>query len=184
MKRAGSATVVAVAVVVVLTTCGMAAMWLQSGTARTHARVMDLRAVIELGESALGDAMSQVRATLASGHPTPDCKDDWRALMTGALAGGPLAEGRVVPARTRELLAKGDQEKATVGDVAVKIVAAWPAGTGADSSAAQLVLEAAVVVQGGAVNTRTKRTLRQRRIVHADGPTLVLVAEPLGTVLE
>lgn len=184
-SRCGSATMIAAAVVVVLALCGMATLRLASGTGRTHARVQDLRSVIELGDSALAEAMAQVRGSIA-GLRAANCPDDRRALLDRALSGGALVEGRVVPVLTRSTLATGDHAEAQIGAVAVRVVAAFPAHAATDGVpvVAQLVLEAAVTVSDSAVNTRAKLTVRQRRIVHRAGAVPVLVTEPLGTVLE
>src|SRR3954452_9441887 len=94
----------------------------RSSTTRTALRVTDVRSAFEVGESAIAEAVVELRANLESGQSTPDCADDWRKLLAQACLGrGAKPVGRkVVPRLTRSYFHTA-QLSSTVSDVTVDL---------------------------------------------------------------
>lgn len=197
----GAMIVLVMVVLLIMGMMSMSSSMQTSGTARTYRRVLDVRSALEIGESAIAEAVSAVRRSMDSG-PVAGVADNYRQTLLSALENdGPLFTGKtVVPAKTRQAFAG----LFPVGDVKVALVDIYLPRPQAGQSANDLdlpqgILEFTVEVGGAQKVMSVKRQIRQRRLfyVYADPSTLgpngelnpavalfTLHSHPLGTVID
>ena len=163
--------------------------------------VTDVRSAFECGDAALAEAVVVLRDNLDSGKASPECPDDWRALIAQAFANpGTMPAGRkIVPRRTRATFQLPNLSS-SVSDVTVELVDVVrpEAGPGGATPPLQGVLEMRVRVQVDRLTTSVRKTVRQRRSFYLSWPPglpgtgdpgaptaqFTLLANPLATVVE
>jgi hypothetical protein len=199
----GALLVLVMVVVLIMALRGFTSSFQTSGTGRTYRRVLDIRAAIEAGDSAIAEAVTSVRRSMDTGSTTAECADNWRSLLLSALENnGPLARGkRVTP---KESKAEYAGMGVSVSDVKVDVIDLFLPRPAAGQSPLELelpqgVLEIAVEVGGAQRIMNVKKTIRQRRTFYvwvdpatasprgdldASNPLFRLLSNPLGTVIE
>lgn len=188
-------------VLLMMIVIAFAAAFSRSSTSRTVLRVTDIRAAFECGDSALAEVVVILRDNLDSGKPSPECMNDWRAVIADAFA-HPDAKGpvhKIVPRRTRSTFQLPNLSS-TVGDVSVEIVDVMKPERGENGTQPppQGVIEMRVTVSVDRMMATVRKTVRQRRSFYLSWPAelpgtgdptspttqVTLLGNPLGTVVE
>jgi hypothetical protein len=195
----GAMIVLVIVIMLIMAMLGMTSHMQASGTSRTYRRVLDMRTAIEIGESAIGEAVTYVRQSMDTGQPG-QAGENWRQLLMSSLeSGSPPPEKKVVPVLTR-----ARHTGLTISDVRIRMVDQYlPRPTAGqtlnDLELPQGVLEFAVDVSGAQKIMSVKRQVRQRRAFYITvdpttaapngdldtaNATFTLTTNPLGTVIE
>lgn len=172
----------------------------RSGTARAYRRVVDWHIAHEAGSAAIAEAVSYLRDSADNAKTSPECPDDWRALLLDALANpAQRPTGKIEPTKAREVLAT-EVSALTIGPVVVTTVALVVPPEYAQRRVPPLpqgIFEMSVKVEGTEGALAVSRVVKQRRVFYAtlnagraalpirDGAvTFTVLRDPMGTVLE
>jgi hypothetical protein len=197
----GAMIVLVMVILLIMGMMSMSSSMQTSGTARTYRRVLDVRSALEVGESAISEAVTIVRRSMDRGS-VPESADNYRQTLLSALENdGPLFTAKIIkPERTRATFAGWFP----VSDVKIDLVDAYlprpqPGQSANDLDLPQGILEFTVEVGGAQKMMAVKRQIRQRRLfyVWADPATLgpngeldpasaqfTLHSHALGTVID
>lgn len=197
----GAMIVLVMVILLIMGMMSMSSSMQTSGTGRTYRRVLDVRSALEVGESAICEAVTIVRRSMDRGA-VQETADNYRQTLLAALEnGGPLFTARVIrPEKTRQMFAGWFP----ASDVRVDLVDVYlprlqPGQSANDLELPQGILEFIVEVGGAQKLMAVKRQIRQRRLfyVWADPTTLgpngeldpasaqfTLHSHALGTVID
>ena len=203
-RRQGMGAMIALVMVLLLIMAlmGFTSNFQTSTTGRTYKRVIDIRTAIEAGESAIGEAVVQMRKSMDTGQTSAECPDNWRSLLLTALEnpGSPPRGKRVVPKDTQALYTA---QGLVISDVKVDVIDLFlpklaPGQNPYELELPQGVIEFAVEVGGAQRIMTVKKLLRQRRgfyvwvdpnsspngEIDPNKALFKLLSNPLGTVID
>lgn len=193
MRRGASVLAMVLVVLLMMIVFAFTQAFSRSATSRTVLRITDIRGAFECGDAAIAEAVVLLRENLDSGRASPECPDDWRAIVARAFAGAGGSSYKIVPKRTRETFQLPNLSS-TVGDVSCAVVDTMRP----ESGPPQGVLEMSVRVQVDRLMGSVRKTVRQRRSFYLTWPAelpgagdpaspatqVTVIGSALGTVVE